>query len=502
MLHPWYPRGQVRDSLRRLLQGYFIHVNRISGEYHLHPLDRDYAYNNIPTSPSQTNLPNSYHLQNLESRAASFYSEIRKPKSYWYSIEDLSPQLAEFEHLVQANDYLNACKLLNEIDYDYLYLWGFYNLILGMRERLLENLTDSKLEASNLSSIGLIYYSFGNLNLAIGYCEKALALAETTDDRKLESNCLSRLGNVYRASGKVEKAITAYSKSLKMVREEGDEKGEEWQLSVLANMYRLTGQIEKATQLYEESLSIAQKIGDRQGEGIRLGHLGLVYRALNQLDKSVDSFETALHIANEIGDRRGQEIRLNGLADAYIAMGVFDTAISLNEEAVAIAREIQHKSGESYALLGLAKAYLGKKDFPKAYRYSFQARDLKVPETSFLAALMLGIILLNQNDIGAGDAFEDAINRCQTLLNQSENLYEPRFKLATALAGKAMHSLKWQSQEEQKKLLSSSIEEYHQALATCKAPGVINETIRDLSLIRMAGDDSIDSLLSLLKQSL
>jgi len=34
--------------LRRLVSGYFVSASRVTGEYSLHPLDREYAYFHIP----------------------------------------------------------------------------------------------------------------------------------------------------------------------------------------------------------------------------------------------------------------------------------------------------------------------------------------------------------------------------------------------------------------------------------------------------------------------
>jgi len=47
LLHPWFPGLDVRASLRRLVNSHFVSASRVTGEYSLHPLDRDYAYHRI-----------------------------------------------------------------------------------------------------------------------------------------------------------------------------------------------------------------------------------------------------------------------------------------------------------------------------------------------------------------------------------------------------------------------------------------------------------------------
>lgn len=48
LLQPWFPALDVRASLRRLVNSYFVTFNRTTGEYSLHPMDREYVYRRIP----------------------------------------------------------------------------------------------------------------------------------------------------------------------------------------------------------------------------------------------------------------------------------------------------------------------------------------------------------------------------------------------------------------------------------------------------------------------
>jgi len=138
LLHPWFPGLDVRACLYRLVSGYFVSVSRITGEYSLHPLDRDHVYRQLPEDEKAY----AYNRRNLELRAADFYASIRKPESEWKTIDDLAPQLVEFEHRVRAGDYDGACWVLEPIDFDCLRLWGYYARLVELREKLLGRLTD------------------------------------------------------------------------------------------------------------------------------------------------------------------------------------------------------------------------------------------------------------------------------------------------------------------------------------------------------------------------
>ena len=86
---------------------------------------------------------------------------------------------------------------------------------------------------------------------------------------------LGNLGFAYSALGQVEKAIQYYEKALAIAQEIGDRRNEGRWLGYLGSAYSDLGQIEKAIQYYEQALAIAREIGDRRNEGgsrtLRLG---------------------------------------------------------------------------------------------------------------------------------------------------------------------------------------------------------------------------------------
>lgn len=210
LLHPWFPGLDVRACLRRLASGYFASASRITGEYSLHPLDREHAYRHLPDDEG----PDAYNRRNLELRAADFYARIRKPESEWNSIEDLAPQLAEFEHRLRAGDYEGAYRVLQPIDFDYLFKWGYCTLLVEMREKLLGQLTNPEMEGVNLGNLGRAYQDLGQVERAIKYYEEALEISREIKDRMGEGADLGNLGIAYQALGQVERARKAFKETI------------------------------------------------------------------------------------------------------------------------------------------------------------------------------------------------------------------------------------------------------------------------------------------------
>ncbi len=397
LLHPWFPGLDVRAGLRRLVSGYFVSASRVTGEYSLHPLDRDYAYGQLPEEIEEGG---EYTRRNLELRAADFYVGVRKSEREWKSIEDLASQLTEFEHRVRARDYDGACRVLEPIDFDYLRLWGHYARLVELRERLLGRLTDPGLRATNLVNLGRAYRILGEVERAIRLYEEALAIARKMGDRTREGRFLGNLGTAYLDLGRVEQAITFYEQSLEIFRQIGDRRREGVVIGNLGNAYYNLGQFERAIELYEEALAIAREVGDRAREGRYLGNLSRAYRILGQVERAIELYEEALAIARDIGDRRGEGTALGNLGIAYRGLGQVEQAITCYEQALVIACEIGDRREEGTQLSHLGSAY---------YRNLGQfERAIEFYEQALAIAREIGYRKLEGNTLGnLGSSYRD-----------------------------------------------------------------------------------------------
>jgi len=146
------PEADVDDSLRRLVLSHAVIYRRSQGTYELHPIDRHHAYADIPDEDD------SWSKEACHLRAAEYYRQCGRPKDEWKTMEDVRPQLREFEHLYRAGRFDEACTVLSQIDYDCLHRWGLYRLTERLRSKCLGKLTDKKLEAENLTALAHIIH--------------------------------------------------------------------------------------------------------------------------------------------------------------------------------------------------------------------------------------------------------------------------------------------------------------------------------------------------------
>ncbi|MGH8919510.1 MAG: hypothetical protein ACRD0H_14470, partial [Actinomycetes bacterium] len=130
LLQPYQSATDATPVLARLVNMHF--ARRDAGRYYLHQVDRDYALNRTPPGePADREAnPPQFTQHALRHRGADYFTQTRTPRETWKTLDDLAPQLAEFDLRYQGQDYDTAATVLEEINFDYLAIWGHYRLSL------------------------------------------------------------------------------------------------------------------------------------------------------------------------------------------------------------------------------------------------------------------------------------------------------------------------------------------------------------------------------------
>jgi len=214
-------------------------ARRDQGRYYLHPVDRDYALSRIPVGQPGDPFgdPQPFTRAVLLDRAGDYYAQTRTPREKWRTLEDLAPQLAEFDLRYAEGDYDTAADVIQDIDFDYLQRWGHYRLVVDMRERLQPVLQDPHRKANNATGLGESYFALGQTEKAIDQYQQALTIDRETDNRDGEANALNNLGNCYATLRQTQQAIDHDQQALTIDRETGNRDGEANALGNLGNCY-------------------------------------------------------------------------------------------------------------------------------------------------------------------------------------------------------------------------------------------------------------------------
>ncbi len=445
LLQPYVSGIESAPVLKRLVNMHF--VRKEAGRYYLHPIDREYAFGRVPKGETsdrhETETP-KYTQFALLHRGAEYFKQARKPREEWKKIEDLEPQLAEFELRFAGHDYDTAAKVLLEIDYDYLHLWGYYRLLVTLYERLQGRINNLKLKQNSIGSLGSAHYSMGRYQKAIENYEQALKSAQVAEDRPSQGILLGNLGNAY----------------------------------------SFLGQTTQSIEYYEQALILLREIGNRRGEGNYLGNLGNRYADLGQTTHALECYNQALTILHEIDDRFGKGIHLGNLAEVLIDEKRYNEGIEYSLECVKIGEEINGSfvKSEGYRCTALAHLYT---DNLNSARLAVEAaRRYDEPRTNHKVFALLGVIALRQKDfLAAQETFSTAIQQVNALLIHSTQNYTALDTRGLATSGLALC--------ESTEHIPKAIEAYRAARALCKDVGIVNRVLRLFEALAVADDKGI-----------
>jgi tetratricopeptide (TPR) repeat protein len=346
--------------------------------YYLHPVDREYARSQLPAG-GPGDSPAAFTLRSLQARAADYYAQTRTPPEAWRTLDDVRPQLAEFELRCDTGDYDTAAAVLAEID-DYLRVWGHYRMLVDRHGRIHGRITDPTLNAGHLRNLGACHAHLGEYRQAIGLYTQALAIAREISNRPAEGAALDGLAACHASLGEYRQAIDLYTQALAIAQDAGDRRGEGTALGNVGNCHAYLGEYRQAIDLHNQALTIARDTGDRQGEGTALVNLGNCHACQGEYDLALDLHNQALTIASDTGDRRAAGAVLVNLGNCYYRLGDYPRAIDHDTQALTIARDIGDRYAEALALEYLGRAWLASGEADRAVELLEQA--MKIADTT------------------------------------------------------------------------------------------------------------------------
>ncbi|GAC1565650.1 MAG: hypothetical protein NVS3B14_04080 [Ktedonobacteraceae bacterium] len=519
LLQPHLPGVNSAPVLTRLVNMQL--VRKEIGQYYLHPVDREYALSRIPKGEvadrDQQEAP-PFTQFGLLHRGANYFKQTRTPRETWKKIEDLEPQLAEIELSYRGQDYDRAASVLFEIDFDYLFLWGYYRLMAEQHERLIGKLSDLQQKQANLGRLGDAYRVMARYQQSVTYLEQALAIAREIGDRRSQGRHLANLGLSNSNLGRYQQAVSYLEQALVIAREFGDLSSQGRHLGHLGNRYFELGQVSVAITCHEEALAITRHIGDRLNVEDQLGLLGRVYCELGDTGKALYYLEEALAIDREIGYRVCEGWRLSDLSVYYARLGQIAQANYYCEQALTVAREIgerfleglqfasfaellidegKYEEAIQHALdcqragretgssrLGhvsnslLALAYLCTGDLPRARALGEASYRYDEPRDNHAILALLGVIALRQGDRAAAqEMFKGAMQQVDALqpYNKSYRLLDSK---GLALCGLALC--------EDYENITAAIDVYKEARRITRDAGVIKRVQRLFDALALA----------------
>jgi tetratricopeptide (TPR) repeat protein len=484
LLQPYRPAVDAAPVLGRLVNMQF--VRREAGRYYVHQVDRDYALGTIPPGePAHREAEKPPFTQHaLRHRGADYFGQTRTPREDWKTLDDLTPQLNEFELHCQGEDYDSAARVLFTISDHYLIAWGHYRLTVELHERLQGHLDDPWTDALSKSDLGDCYLQLGQVRHAVDLFQQILAIYRETGDQQAQGVTLTRLASCHYRLGDYDQALEFSQQALHIARDTGDRGAEAGALSMLGLCRRNTGLIDEAIGLNRQALALDPETGHHAAQAGDLANLAGCYRDLGQIQEAIDLYRQALTIARESGHRYMECGTLVGLADAHGDVREWGRAGDYCQQAMEIADAISNSQTQHRARLCMARVELLTGDPVAAMQAALAAGHYSFPRSAAMASILLGIARLRAgHPAAAARDFTETISQADAQLRLGASAYAQHDMRALALCGLVLTGEPGQTAE--------ACAAFRAARVITSAAGVVSQALALFDALAAADDGGV-----------
>jgi CHAT domain-containing protein len=244
-------------------------------------------------------------------------------------------------------------------------------------QRLAEARTSQRTRdvAVELNTLGGLYRQAGNPQKALGYCNEALEIEQSSGNRGSQALTKNLMGRIYTDLGQEQKALDLFNEILPVWRAMGNRGGEALTLNNMGRAYDDLGQREKALEFLNQALPMWREAHEHggAGEASTLDNLGRTYSDMGQDKNALVYFTQALSMWREVGERNGEALTVNNIGRAYADLGEKQKSLESYERALAIWRSIGNRQGEASTLNNEGRLYRDLAQYPMALDYYKQA---------------------------------------------------------------------------------------------------------------------------------
>ncbi|MCF8239411.1 MAG: tetratricopeptide repeat protein [Saprospiraceae bacterium] len=270
--------------------------------------------------------------------------------------------------------------------------------------------------------------------------EKSIQFARRANNSLLEATSLSTLGVVYYYQGDLEKTLTYYFQSLAIAEKEGHQISASTTLGNIGLLYAEQEDFSKALAYLYRSLDAKIRLNDSIGIARNYANIGMVYSHRMLPDSAIIFYEKQVQLCDQLHEVYGMGIGLNNIGQVYMEKGRYDQALDYFQKALAIKASIQDKNGMSVTLGNIGETYLKQKRNKEAIPPLMQSLQL-AEESKSLPKMEMPYLLLTQAYAGLGN-FKEAYHYQSLLLSVRDSLgNKERLDRAEELEAKYQHEL-------------------------------------------------------------
>ncbi|WP_297705173.1 tetratricopeptide repeat protein [uncultured Eudoraea sp.] len=284
----------------------------------------------------------------------------------------------------KENFYPGASYALNQLGISYRD-YALYNKAIRLHQMALEAAEvndNTEFEIYSLSMLSAVYRRTEAIPSALDCAQKAIGLAEylehPNEDTKRSLNfSLNSIGHIYRTLGQYDLAIANFRKSIVLEAELGNTLGLAMNYKDIGECLEAESKLEEALQNYEKSLVFNEKIGSNRIN--ILSNLGIahVYVHQGKSKEALQIFKSILGASEELGDMKIiSEIYLN-IGWAQIQNNQFEEAQRNLNKGLEIAEKYNLLSEMEEAYSFLSDLWENQDDFKKSKEFFIKAENVE-----------------------------------------------------------------------------------------------------------------------------
>ena len=241
--------------------------------------------------------------------------------------------------------------------------------VLGPAMEQAQRLGDKQGEAAIFSGLGTTYMNKGNLDLMIGYHEKALDIyQETGNTEKLYHN-LYTIGYAHKDKGDLDKALDYLKRSLVIAENLDNKRSIKTTLYVIGNVYRNKGDIDIAQDFLKRGQALAVTGLTKEETGVFHLRDGIMCYEMCEYENAIEFLNNANKILEEVANipKHVYSVYFTGLT--YNSIGSYDTALDYFERALALNEQLDDRFGIGMCLYGIGYQHHSMGDYDKSIEY-------------------------------------------------------------------------------------------------------------------------------------
>jgi transcriptional regulator with AAA-type ATPase domain/tetratricopeptide (TPR) repeat protein len=209
------------------------------------------------------------------------------------------------------------------------------------RARMLAlTLEDEPRLAQVLYWLGRLAYVRGDFQVATGYAEQSLAIADRLGDETLAAPSVNLMGRSYYLMGEHARAGELLARSVEQMRELGNTTEEATAAGYAGVALAALGDFDRALPYADRGLRLAETLGNPFAQAAAYNYRAVAYCHQGAGTQAIDDCEAARRLAERAGDRFRIYLLQFYEGQAYLMIGDPSRARELLENSLALAKEL------------------------------------------------------------------------------------------------------------------------------------------------------------------